>query len=71
MLRFSDGVETNNDGTIYECRRRGFEALESKPDFLKTLLLRAATARIGRSVKFSAVSSGTTVFTQGLCIEWQ
>lgn len=27
-------VDADNEGTIYECRRRGFEALESKPDFL-------------------------------------
>lgn len=29
------GVEADNDGTIVECRRRGFEALEKQPDFLK------------------------------------
>ncbi|MCH5161578.1 MAG: hypothetical protein J1G04_06065 [Clostridiales bacterium] len=28
------GVEANNDGTILECRRIGFEALEKNPDFL-------------------------------------
>jgi len=28
-------VDADNGGTIYECRRRGFEALETKPDFLK------------------------------------
>lgn len=28
-------VDADNGGTIYECRRRGFEALEAKPDFLK------------------------------------
>ena len=28
-------VDADNDGTIYECRRRGFEALEAKLDFLK------------------------------------
>lgn len=27
-------VEADNEGTILECRRRGFEALEAKPDFL-------------------------------------
>ena len=27
-------VNADNDGDIYECRRRGFEALEAKPDFL-------------------------------------
>lgn len=28
-------VDADNGGTIYECRRRGFEALEAKLDFLK------------------------------------
>ena len=28
-------VNTDNDGSIYECRKRGFEALESNPDFLQ------------------------------------
>ena len=27
-------VNADNSGTIYECRKRGFEALEAKPDFL-------------------------------------
>lgn len=29
------GVAADNDGTILECRERGFAILESKPDFLK------------------------------------
>lgn len=29
-------VDADNEGTILDCRRRGFEALEAKPDFLKT-----------------------------------
>ena len=29
------GVEADNDGNIVSCRRRGFEALEKQPDFLK------------------------------------
>lgn len=29
------GVEADNEGDIVECRRRGFEALEKQPDFLK------------------------------------
>ncbi len=29
------GVEADNEGTILECRRRGFEALEAQPDFLQ------------------------------------
>ncbi len=28
------GIETDNKGTIIECRKRGFELLEKKPDFL-------------------------------------
>lgn len=28
-------VKADNEGDIYECRKRGFEALEAKPDFLK------------------------------------
>lgn len=28
-------VDADNSGSIYECRRRGFEAVEAKPDFLK------------------------------------
>lgn len=27
-------VDADNEGTILDCRRRGFEALETKPDFL-------------------------------------
>lgn len=29
------GVPADNDGTIFECRERGFAAVESQPDFLK------------------------------------
>ena len=29
------GVEAENDGDIYECRKRGFDALEAEPDFLQ------------------------------------
>ena len=32
-------VEANNFGNIYECRLRGFEALESKPDYLQNTVL--------------------------------
>ena len=28
-------VDADNEGTILDCRRRGFEALEAKPDFLE------------------------------------
>ena len=28
-------VDADHDGNIYECRKRGFEALESNPDFLQ------------------------------------
>ena len=30
------GVEADNEGDIYTCRKRGFEALEARPDFLHT-----------------------------------
>ena len=29
------GVEADNEGDIVDCRRRGFEALEKQPDFLR------------------------------------
>ena len=29
------GVETDNEGSIYDCRLRGFEDLERRPDFLQ------------------------------------
>ena len=32
-------VDTDNSGTIYECRKRGFEALEKKPDFLQNAVI--------------------------------
>ena len=32
-------VDADNDGTIYECRKRGFEALEAKPDFLQNAVI--------------------------------
>ena len=32
-------VDADNDGTIYECRRRGFKALEAKPDFLQNAVI--------------------------------
>lgn len=32
------GIEADNDGTICDCRRRGFEQLESTPGFLDGLL---------------------------------
>ena len=32
-------VDADNSGTIYECRKRGFEALEAKPDFLQNLVI--------------------------------
>lgn len=28
------GIDADNEGSIYECRKRGFEKLESMPDFL-------------------------------------
>ena len=32
------GVDADNEGTIYECRKRGFEQLEETTDFLSNLL---------------------------------
>ena len=32
------GVEADNDGDIVQCRRRGFEALEKQPEFLRNPL---------------------------------
>lgn len=32
------GVDTDNEGTIYECRKRGFEQLERHPEFLSGML---------------------------------
>mgnify|MGYP000697727525 CR=1 FL=1 len=64
-------VEADHDGNIYECRKRGFEALESNPDFCKMPSEKAAMARIGHCVKSCAVLSGMTVSTQEPCIEWR
>ena len=35
-------VDADNEGNIYECRRRGFEALEAKPDFLKNAVIQGS-----------------------------
>ena len=32
-------VDADNDGSIYECRKRGFEALEAKGDFLENVVV--------------------------------
>lgn len=32
-------VDADNDGTIFECRARGFEVLEKRPDFLANLVI--------------------------------
>ena len=32
-------VDADNGGNIYECRKRGFEALEAKPDFLQNAVI--------------------------------
>lgn len=32
-------VDADNGGNIYECRKRGFEALEAKPDFLQNAII--------------------------------
>lgn len=33
------GIDANNLGSIYECRMRGFQALEKKSDFLKNTII--------------------------------
>ncbi len=32
-------IDADNSGNIYECRKRGFEALEAKPDFLQNAVI--------------------------------
>ena len=32
-------VDADNGGTIYDCRKRGFETLETKPDFLQNAVI--------------------------------
>ncbi len=32
-------VDADNDGNIYECRKRGFELLEKQPDFLQNAVI--------------------------------
>lgn len=64
-------VEADHDGNIYECRKRGFEALESSPDFCRIPSEKAAMVRIGRCVRSCAVLFGMTAFTQRQCIEWR
>ena len=32
-------VDADNGGNLYECRKRGFEALEAKPDFLQNAVI--------------------------------
>ena len=32
-------VDADNSGNIYECRKRGFDALEAKPDFLQNIVV--------------------------------
>ncbi len=36
------GVEADNEGTILECRQRGFEALEKQPDFLSNPVIQGS-----------------------------
>ena len=36
------GVEADNEGTIPDCRRRGFEVLEAEPDFLENAVVRGS-----------------------------
>ena len=36
------GVSVDNEGSIVECRKRGFELLESQPDFLNNKVYRGS-----------------------------
>lgn len=36
------GVDADNEGSIAECRERGFSLLESQPDFLKNTVFRGS-----------------------------
>lgn len=63
-------VEADHDGNIYECRKRGFESLESNPDFLQNTVRKGSYGEDCHCVKSCAALSGMTVFTPRQCIEW-
>ena len=39
-------VDADHDGNIYECRKRGFESLESNPDFLQNTVRKGRTSNL-------------------------
>ena len=39
-------VDADNSGSIYECRKRGFEVLEAKPDFLQNPVIEGSYGEI-------------------------
>lgn len=63
-------VTADNDGNIYDCRKRGFEALESTPDFLQNAVMEGSYGETGRCARYSAALFGMTGFMQKPCIEW-
>ena len=64
-------VDADHDGNIYECRKRGFESLESNPDFLQNTVRKGSYGEDWSLRKSCAVLSGMTVSTQEPCIEWR
>lgn len=36
---FAEDIDSDNNGNIYECRKRGFETLERQPDFLQNAVI--------------------------------
>lgn len=64
------GVAADHEGTILECRERGFALLEKSLIFLRTLSVRAAMGRNGPCESCCGVLSGTTGSTQRPCIGW-
>lgn len=65
------GVQADNNGTIAECRERGFALLERQRDFLENQVFSEATTRNGRCERCCADSSGTTGFTPRQCTGWR
>ena len=44
-------VDADHDGNIYECRKRGFESLESNPDFLQNTVRKSHVSNGDKSVR--------------------
>lgn len=65
------GIDVDNDGTIFECRKRGFEQLERTPDFLNGRLQEGSYGEMWSVEKCYGVLYGTTEFMQKQCGEWR